>query len=81
MGQLSVRLPDDVSRALDAAAIGLQRKRGDIVRIALRRYLGLGTDEKPAARVALLLGSLESGVPDLAEHHRRYILESLGHGA
>jgi hypothetical protein len=24
-----------------------------------------------------LIGSLESGIPDLAENHRKYILESL----
>jgi hypothetical protein len=28
-------------------------------------------------RVATLIGSLESGIPDLAENHRRYILKSL----
>jgi len=27
--------------------------------------------------VEALLGSLESGVPDLAEEHRKYLLESL----
>jgi hypothetical protein len=28
-------------------------------------------------RVATPIGSLESGIPDLAENHRRYILKSL----
>jgi hypothetical protein len=28
-------------------------------------------------RVATLIGSLESVIPDLAENHRRYILKSL----
>lgn len=81
MPQLTVRLPDDISRALDAAASRLQRRRADIVRIALRRFLNLENGERPSARVAPLLGSLESGVPDLAEQHRRHILESLGRGA
>jgi hypothetical protein len=34
-------------------------------------------DKKPAARVAHLLGSLSSGVPDLAERHRDYLLAAL----
>jgi hypothetical protein len=32
---------------------------------------------KPADRVAHLLGSLSSGVPDLAERHREYVLAAL----
>jgi hypothetical protein len=34
---------------------------------------------KPAERVAHLIGSLASGVPDLAERHREYVLASLKH--
>ena len=37
-------------------------------------------DSKRAARVEDLIGSLSSGVPDLAERHREYILASLKHG-
>ena len=81
MAQLTVRLPDDLGRALDAAARRLQRKRADVVRLALRRFLDLEGGGRPAARVAPLLGSLESGVPDLAERHRQYVLESLSRGA
>jgi hypothetical protein len=34
-------------------------------------------DRKPADRVAHLLGSLSSGVPDLAARHREYVLAAL----
>ena len=37
-------------------------------------------DGKRAARVKDLIGSLSSGVPDLAERHREHILASLKHG-
>lgn len=33
----------------------------------------------PADRVEHLIGALTSGVPDLAERHREYILASLKH--
>ena len=36
-------------------------------------------ERKPAERVAHLLGSLSSGVPDLAERHREYLLAALKH--
>ena len=36
-------------------------------------------DGKPAERVEHLIGSLSSGVPDLAERHREYVLAALKH--
>ena len=80
--QLSVRLPADLSRALRRASRRLQRRSSDVVRLALRAYLQV--EEHPrkrsADRVGHLIGSLRSGVPDLAERHREYILESLKRG-
>ncbi len=80
--QLTVRLPEDLSQALKAAARRMQRRRSEIVRLALREYLGVlpGSKVRPADRVRSLIGSLESGVPDLAEKHRSYIIESLRRG-
>lgn len=80
--QLTVRLPAELSRALERAARRLQRKQSDIVRLALREFLGVasGTAARPADRVRGLIGSLESGVPDLADRHRAHILESLRRG-
>jgi hypothetical protein len=34
-------------------------------------------DRKRADRVEHLIGSLSSGIPDLAERHREYVLASL----
>lgn len=80
--QLTVRLPEELSQALNEASVRLRRKRSDIVRLALYSYFGLGPEsmEAPSARVKHLLGSLNSGVSDLAENHRAYILESLKNG-
>lgn len=77
--QLTVRLPDDLGRALKAATHRLQRRNSDIVRMALREFLGGSTHApgRPVERVRGLIGSLECGVPDLATRHRDYILESL----
>jgi predicted transcriptional regulator len=80
--QLTIRLPEDLNQALEAASVRLRRKRSDIVRLALYSFFSLAPadEEKPSARVQHLLGALDSGVPDLAENHRAYILESLKHG-
>lgn len=80
--QLTVRLPEDLSQALKAASRRMQRKSSEIVRLALREFLGASSASKtrPADRVRSLIGALESGVPDLAEKHRAYVIESLRRG-
>ena len=80
--QLTVRLPADLRRALRRASRRLQRKNSDIVRLALQAFLQAGErlESKPADRVRGLIGSLDSGVSDLATRHREYILESIKRG-
>jgi len=78
--QLTVRLPDKLSRSLAEAAIRLRRKRSEVVRLALESFLEPPARERGATRVASLLGSLESGEPHLAERHREAVLESLRRG-
>jgi Arc/MetJ-type ribon-helix-helix transcriptional regulator len=77
--QITVRLPAELSAALRRASRQLQRKNSDVVRMALRAFLHVGerAGRKPAERVRRLVGSLKSGVPDLAERHREYIIEAL----
>lgn len=79
--QLTVRLPEDLSRALEAASRRMQRKSSEIVRLALREFLTApASRHRSAERVRGLIGSLESGIPDLADKHRAYIIESLRRG-
>ena len=80
--QLTVRIPADLKDALDEAARQMQRKSSEIVRLALQAFLqnAAGAARHPADRVRGLLGSLESGVPTLAERHREYVVESLKRG-
>jgi Arc/MetJ-type ribon-helix-helix transcriptional regulator len=79
--QFTVRLPRELSQAVRRAARRTQRRPSEVVRMALREYLEIGPTRarRPAERVVGLLGSLETGIPDLAERHRAYILESLKH--
>jgi len=77
--QLTVRLPRKLSNALRARAAQMQRKPSEVVRIAVAEFLQL-TDrpaEDRAGRVKHLMGSLDTGIPDLALRHREYILTKL----
>ena len=80
--QITVRLPADLGQALRRMSRQLRRKNSDIVRMALEAFLQRGEPhgQKPSKRVAALMGSLASGVPDLAERHRDYVIQSLKHG-
>lgn len=80
--QVTVRLPRELKRRLDQAAGQMERKSSDVVRIALREFLEgrAASATRPADKVGPLLGSLRSGVPDLAERQREHILESLKRG-
>ena len=80
--QITVRLPTPLGRTLRRTSRRLGRRPSDVVRMALEAFL-LGappTAGKPAERVEHLVGSLASGVPDLAERHREYVLAALKHG-
>ena len=79
--QITVRLPAPLGRTLRRTSRRLGRRPSDVVRMALEAFLqgAPPADGKPSERVGHLIGSLASGVPDLAERHREHILASLKH--
>lgn len=81
--QITVRLTPALRRSLDRASKQLRRRNSDVVRLALEQYLAADDSKAatpPADRVRSLLGSVKSGVPDLAERHREYLIERLKRG-
>jgi metal-responsive CopG/Arc/MetJ family transcriptional regulator len=78
--QLTVRLPVALAEKLDRAATRLRRKRSEVVRVALEQFLDTEVETRPIERVRDLLGSIKSGVPDLGQRHREYLLKRLHHG-
>jgi len=78
--QLTLRLPDDLEEDLSMLTKRLRLKRSDIVRMALERFIGefKGVEEiKPYDRVVSIIGTISSGISDLGEAHRRYILKKI----
>jgi len=80
--QLTIRLPRELSRALRQRAAQMQRKPSEVVRIAVREFLAIPdrSHQRQADRVRDLIGSLNSGIPDLAIRHRNYIIQKLRRG-
>jgi metal-responsive CopG/Arc/MetJ family transcriptional regulator len=78
--QLTLRMPADLATKLDKVARHTRRKRSEIVRLAVEQFLGEAETKiqrRPIELVRDLLGSMESGVPDLGQRHRDYLLKRL----
>jgi predicted DNA-binding protein len=75
--QITIRLPEALHRRLDRAAKNLGRRRSDLARLAVQRYLDeIEGESAPRLyeRVQDLLGSLDSGVSDLGSRHREHLV-------
>ena len=76
--QLTIRLPDDLEEDLSALTRKLRLKRSDIVRMALEKFIGefkRSGKTKPYDRMASIIGTVSSGIPDLGAAHREYLLK------
>jgi len=78
--QLTLRLPAALAEKLERSAKRLQRKRSDVVRQALEQFLDAAPELRPIDRVRDLLGSVETGVPDLGQRHREHLIRRLRRG-
>ena len=78
--QLTMRLPVALAEKLERSARRLKRKRSEVVRQALEHFLDTQPEVRPIERVRDLLGSIESGLPDLGQRHRDYLIRRLRRG-
>ena len=73
--QITVRLDEEFHEQITIVAKRLRRKRSDIVRLALEKFIS-EIDElkesKPYDQVKGLIGSVSSGIPNLREAHSEY---------
>jgi len=78
--QVVVRMPDRLVRELDAVSQRMSRRRSEVVRMAVEQWVsagGNGGKRASSGRASQLIGSLDSGIPDLARRHREYLIKSL----
>ena len=79
---LTIGLPRELNQALKKRAAEMQRKPSEVIRMAVIEFLQIPEEspKRPADRVHHLIGSLDTGIPDLAVRHRKYILKKLRRG-
>ncbi len=85
--QMTVRVPADLAEEVDRKASQLRLRRSDIVRMALYAFLegspaheNMPSGKTPYERVEHLLGSVDSGIPDLGSRHEEYLREAFDRG-
>lgn len=73
--QLTVRLTDELEEQVEALARKLHRKRSEVVRLAIERFVqdDLAAGDRPFDRVKDLIGSVTSDIPDLGSNHREHL--------
>lgn len=82
-GQLTVRLTSELEEGIEALSLRSRRRRSEIVRAALERYIreeAVVAIPSPYGRGKGLIGKVQSGVPDLGEAHRDHLRRRLGRG-
>jgi len=78
--QVVVRMPDRLVRELDELSQKMSRRRSEVVRMAVEQWVSAdsnGGKRASTSRARHLIGSLDSGIPDLARRHREYLVKSL----
>lgn len=78
--QLTVRMPDEYKDRLSELTKKMGLKRSDIVRMAVKQFVeeNLRSDQRtPFEKVRNLLGTAESGINDLGQRHRDYLIKKI----
>lgn len=82
--QLTVRMPDEYMEKLNGLSKKMGLKKSDIVRLALKQFLdenSEGIDQSPFKKVRSILGVVESGIKDLGQRHRSYLIQKIKRGS
>lgn len=77
--QLTIRMPEEQMIVIEYIAKKMELKKSDVTRIALKKFIEEYNDstEKPFTKVKHLLGIVESGIPDLGQRHRDYLIKKI----
>ena len=78
--QITIRMPDDHYYKIEMIAQKLGLKKSDITRIALKKYLEefeIKEEASPYEKAKHLIGVAESGIADLGQNHRKYVIDRI----
>ena len=82
--QLTVRVSDEYTQKLNLLSKRMGLKRSDVVRLALKQFLDENSEgiyQLPFQKVKSILGVAESGIKDLGQRHRHYLIQKMRRGS
>ena len=82
--QLTVRMPDEYTKKLNVLSKKMGLKRSDVVRLALKQFFdenSVSIDQSPFEKVKNMLGWGRSGIKDLGQCHRHYLIQKIRRGS
>jgi metal-responsive CopG/Arc/MetJ family transcriptional regulator len=82
--QLTVRVSEEYTQKLKLLSKRMGLKRSDVVRLALKQFLDENsgdTYQPPFQKVKGILGVAESGIKDLGQRHRHYLIQKMRRGS
>ena len=80
MQQLTIRMPEKFLFKIEQIAKKSGLKKSDITRMAIRKFLEDYSSEEEAdlySKAKRLIGVAESGVSDLGQNHREYLINKI----
>ena len=82
--QFTIRVPDEYGQKIAVLAKKMGLKKSDIARLALKQFIEQNLTEEqstPYEKVQQILGSVESGIKDLGQRHRDYLIQRIKRGS
>jgi len=80
MQQLTIRMPERYISKIEQIAKSSGLKKSDITRMAIRKFIEEFSNEEEAdlySKAHHLIGAVESGISDLGQNHRKYLINKL----
>ena len=80
MQQLTIRMPEEFFSKIEQIAKASGLKKSDVTRMAIRKFLEEYSSEEDVnlySKAKRLIGVVESGIPDLGQNHREYLVKKI----
>ena len=78
--QMTIRIPDEYEKKVSRIGKEMGLKRSDVFRLAIKQFIEeklKHDDGAPFKKVSHLLGIGESGIKDLGQRHRDYLIKKV----
>ena len=80
MQQLTIRIPEKYFSKMEQISKLSGLKKSDISRMAIQKFLNEYSNDKEAdlySKAKRLIGVVESGISDLGQNHRKYLIKRI----